>query len=539
MSNGIDRVEAPVTARAYFLCAFASFGGILFGYDSGYISGVLGMDFFKKQFGGAVDKSLDPSGYNIETWQKSLITSILSAGTFFGALYGGHLADWVGRRIAIMSACAVFIVGVILQTASVNVALLVVGRIIAGFGVGLVSAIVIMYMSEIAPKAVRGAIVSGYQWAITIGLLVASCVDQGTHTRNDTGSYRIPIAIQMLWAIILATGLFFLPESPRWYVKREQLDKAAAALARVRGQPVDSEYITAELAEIQANYEYELQIGKSGWIDCFQGWHKSGNLRRVFIGVFLQMFQQWTGVNFIFYYGTTFFQTSGIKNPFTISIITNVVNVASTPLSFYGIEKFGRRTLMLWGAVLMLCCEFIVAGVGTAKEGSETASTVLIVFVCIYIFGFATTWGPAAWVVIGEIFPLPIRAKGVALSTASNWLWNFVIGFVTPYIVDPDQGNLKAKVFFIWGTTCSLCFLFVYFFVPETKGLSLEQVDKMMEETTPRTSAAWKPTDTFAHEMGLTDKAGGVASHVETREQRLSQAAQGGQGPTVSPEKAV
>ena len=142
-------------------------------------------------------------------------------------------------------------------------------------------------------------------------------------------------------------------------------------------------------------------------------------------------------------------------------------------------------------------------------------------------------------VVIGEIFPLPIRAKGVALSTASNWLWNFVIGFVTPYIVDPDSGNLGAKVFFIWGSTCTLCFLFVYFFVPETKGLSLEQVDKMMEQSTPRTSAKWKPTDTFAHEMGMTDKAGGVAAHVETREQRLSRSSQGGQGPTVAPEKAV
>jgi sugar porter (SP) family MFS transporter len=538
MSGHIDRVEAPVTSRAYFLCAFASFGGILFGYDSGYISGVLGMDFFKKLFGGPVSTKVDASGYNIETWQKSLITSILSAGTFFGALYGGHLADWIGRRLSIMAACVVFTVGVVLQVISTNVALLVVGRIVAGFGVGLVSAIVIMYMSEIAPKAVRGAIVSGYQWAITIGLLLASCIDQATHSRNDTSSYRIPIAIQILWAIILGTGLFFLPESPRWYVKKQQLDKAAAALARVRGQPVDSEYITAELAEIQANYEYEIQHGKSGWIDCFKGWGKSGNARRVFIGVFLQMFQQWTGVNFIFYYGTTFFQTSGVKNPFIISIITNVVNVVSTPLAFYGIEKFGRRSLMLWGACLMLCCEFIVAGVGTAKAGSETASTVLIVFVCLYIFGFATTWGPCAWVVIGEIFPLPIRAKGVALSTASNWLWNFVIGFVTPYIVDPDAGNLGAKVFFIWGTTCALCFLFVYFFVPETKGLSLEQVDKMMEESTPRTSAKWKPTDTYAHQMGLTDKVGGVSRHVETREERLSQANQGGQGPNAA-EKAV
>jgi MFS transporter, SP family, sugar:H+ symporter len=153
---------------------------------------------------------------------------------------------------------------------------------------------------------------------------------------------------------------------------------------------------------------------------------------------------------FSFYYGTTFFQNSGIKNPFTISIATNVVNVGSTPLSWWAIEKFGRRKLLLWGASLMLVCEFIVGGVGTAYPNSSTASTVLIVFVCIYIFGFATTWGPAAWVVIGEIYPLPIRAKGVSLATASNWLWNFVLSYVTPYMVDADEGNLRAKVFFVW-----------------------------------------------------------------------------------------
>ena len=154
-------------------------------------------------------------------------------------------------------------------------------------------------------------------------------------------------------------------------------------------------------------------------------------------------------VNFIFYYGTTFFQSSGIKNAFTISMITAVVNVCSTPISFWAVERLGRRKLLIWGAALMLVSEFLIAIVGTVKQGSSTASIVLIVFVCIYIFGFATTWGPGAWVLIGEIFPLPIRAKGVALSAASNWLWNFAISFATPYMVDPDQGNLGAKVFFI------------------------------------------------------------------------------------------
>ena len=156
----------------------------------------------------------------------------------------------------------------------------------------------------------------------------------------------------------------------------------------------------------------------------------------------------------------------------------------------------------------MLVCEFIIAIVGTAAPKSDAASKVLIAFVCVYIFAFASTWGPTAWILTGELFPLPIRAKGVALATASYWFWDCIIRVVTPYMVDPDQGNLGSKVFFVWGCTCVLCLLFAYFCVPETKGLSLEQVDRMMEETTPRTSKRWIPHSTYAHEVGLVKEAG-------------------------------
>lgn len=511
----VNRVEAPVTIKAYLMCAFAAFGGIFFGYDSGYINGVLGMDYVIHTYTGL---PYNDSGNNkiwaIPSWKKSLIVSILSAGTFFGALIAGDLADFTGRRTTIIMGCVIFIIGVILQTASTTYKLLVPGRLIAGFGVGFVSAIIILYMSEISPRKVRGALVSGYQFCITIGILLASCVDYGTQNRLDTSSYRIPIAIQMLWAIILGTGLFLLPESPRYFVKRGKLDQAANVLSRLRGQPIDSEYIQQELAEIVANHEYELQMIPQGnyfnsWANCFRGslWKPNSNLRRTILGTSLQMMQQWTGINFIFYFGTTFFKTLGtISNPFLISLVTTLVNVCSTPVSFWAIEKLGRRPLLIWGALGMLICEFIVAIVGVTDGQNHKAVSAMISFICIYIFFFASTWGPGAWVVIGEIFPLPIRSRGVGLSTASNWLWNCIIAVITPYMVDTDKGNLGARVFFIWGSLCTLCFLYAYFLIYETKGLTLEQVDKMMEESTPITSVKWKPTTTFAAEMGLTDK---------------------------------
>ncbi|RJE26338.1 transporter [Aspergillus sclerotialis] len=521
----VSLVEAPVTFKAYLMCAFAAFGGIFFGYDSGYINGVMAMDYFIETFEGLDPVTTPPEDFVIPSWKKSLITSILSAGTFFGALIAGDLADWFGRRTTIITGCGVFIVGVVLQTASTGLGLIVAGRLIAGFGVGFVSAIIILYMSEIAPRKVRGAIVSGYQFCITVGLMLASCVDYGTENRTDSGSYRIPIALQMLWALILAVGLFLLPESPRYFVKKGRLEKAAAVLSRVRGQPVDSEYIRQELAEIVANNEYELQVTPQGgyfnsWFNCFRGnlFSPNSNVRRTVLGTSLQMMQQWTGVNFVFYFGTTFFKTLGtIDDPFLISMITTIVNVFSTPVSFWAIERVGRRPLLLWGALGMVICQFIVAIVGVTDGQNPKAVSAMISFICIYIFFFASTWGPGAWVVIGEIFPLPIRSRGVALSTASNWLWNCIIAVITPYMVDKERGNLGAKVFFIWGSLCACCFVYTYFLIPETKGLTLEQVDKMMEETTPRTSSKWKPHTTFAAEMGLTEKAaeGGMVEKAE------------------------
>jgi MFS family permease len=178
--------------------------------------------------------------------------------------------------------------------------LLVAGRLVAGFGVGFVSAVIILYMAEIAPRKVRGAIVSGYQFCVCVGLLLASAVDYGTQDRTDSGSYRIPIGLQMAWALILATGLFLLPESPRFFVKKGKLDRAAATLARLRDQPVESAYIQDELNEIVANHEFEMSVIPHGnyfqaWANCFRGslWQGHSYLRRTILGTSLQMMQQW------------------------------------------------------------------------------------------------------------------------------------------------------------------------------------------------------------------------------------------------------
>jgi SP family sugar:H+ symporter-like MFS transporter len=419
--------------------------------------------------------------------QTSLIVSILSAGTFFGALTAAPVADMVGRRLGLVASNIVFCLGVILQTAATAIPMFVAGRFFAGYGVGMISATIPLYQSETSPKWIRGAVVGAYQLAITIGLLLAAVVNNSTKDRPDTGSYRIPIAVQFAWAIILFIGCIFLPETPRFEIKRGRPDAAARSLSKLRRLDVEHPALLEELAEITANHEYELSLGKATYLDCFKG--TLG--KRLFTGCALQSLQQLTGVNFIFYYGTSFFKNAGFSDPFIITMITSCINVASTFPGLYLVEAWGRRNLLLFGAIGMAVCQFVVAITGTVVGTANTAAQQsMVAFVCIYIFFFACSWGPVAWVVTGELFPLKVRAKSLSMTTASNWLLNFAIGYATPYIVNdgPGNANLGAKVFFIWGGCCFICIFFVWACIYETKGLALEQVDELYAKV----SKAWK-----------------------------------------------
>jgi SP family sugar:H+ symporter-like MFS transporter len=382
------------------------------------------MKYWRNQFStGYVSKT--DGELDVTSAQTSEIVSILSAGTFFGALTAAPVADAVGRRLGLVVCCIVFCFGVILQTAATAIPMFVAGRFFAGYGVGMISATIPLYQSETSPKWIRGAVVGCYQLAITIGLLLAAIVDNATKNRNDSGSYRIPIAVQFAWAIVIFVGCIFLPETPRWYIKKGQPEKAARSLSKLRRLDVEHPALLEELAEITANHEYELTLGKATYIDCFKGILGY----RLLTGCLLQSLQQLTGVNFIFYYGTKFFQNAGFGNPFIISMITSAINVVSTLPGLYMVEKLGRRNLLLFGAIGMAVCQFIVAITGTVVgTGNPSAQSSMVAFVCIYIFFFACSWGPVAWVVTGEIFPLKVRAKSLSMTTASNWLLNWAIG---------------------------------------------------------------------------------------------------------------
>lgn len=344
-----------------------------------------------------------------------------------------------------------------------------------------------------APKWIRGSLVCAFQLAITVGLFIASIVNNFTSAIDSPNCFRIPIAIQFIWAGILFLGLAILPETPRYLIKRNMHTAAAESLSRIRRLDITHPALIEEIAEIEANHAYELSLGPSTYRDVFLGSPHLG--RRLLTGCGLQMLQQLSGCNFVFYYGTTFFVDAGIESPFMYSLITNIVNVLSTLPGMILVESWGRRRLLLIGAAAMAVSQLIVAIVGTVI-GADTLgvwNNVLIAFVCIDIFFFAMTWGPVAWVVTSEIFPLKVRAKSMSISTASNWLVNWAIAYATPYMVGvgPGYADLRSKIFFVWAACCVVAFFFAYAMVYETSRISLEQIDELYE----RVDHAWQSTD--------------------------------------------
>ncbi|KAG7660498.1 SNF3 [[Candida] subhashii] len=463
----------------------AAVGGFLYGYDTGLINDLLEMKYVYTTF--------PANKESFTTHERALITAILSLGTFCGALIAPLMSDNYGRKFSIIvSSGIIFNVGNVLQIASTEVALLCVGRYVSGLAVGILSAIVPLYQAEASPKWVRGSVVFTYQWAITWGLLIASAICQGTRRMPNSGSYRIPIGVQFLWTLILVTGMLFLPESPRYYVQKDNLTKALTSLSKLRRLPQDDEDLIEELVEIKANYDYEISFGRTSIFDCFRaggGRHKQK--LRMATGMGVQFFQQCSGVNFIFYYGVNFFASTGIQNFYIMSFATYLVNMIFTIPGIILVDTIGRRKLLFWGGIGMSVSNFIIAICGVSIADKEINAILSVSFSCLFIVFFASSWGGGTWALCSDIFSISIRQKAVALTAATNWLVNFIFAYITPYLI--DTGNHTAaignKIFFIWGGCNALSVIFIYTCVYETKGLKLEEVDFMYAHCTSALSS--------------------------------------------------
>ena len=269
----------------------------------------------------------------------------------------------------------------------------------------MISSLCPLYQGETSPRKIRGLVVGLYQWAITIGILIAAIVNNSMQAVQDSDKgWQVVIGLQFAWAIVLAGGLFFLPETPRYLAvkgREEQCKNALHRLTNLDGPALEDEY-----AMLKAGLEAEAAIGTATYGEMFSGGPSRMWFRTV-TAIAIQAWQQLTGINFIFYFGTSFFKASGIADPFIVAVVTNVVNVVCTVPGLLIVDRVGRRPMLIWGAVGMAICEYIVAIVGVTKghvaaDGTTdlAAQRVLIAMVCIYIAFFAATWGPIAWYVI-------------------------------------------------------------------------------------------------------------------------------------------
>ncbi|CCH58148.1 hypothetical protein TBLA_0A03480 [Henningerozyma blattae CBS 6284] len=497
--NSPHAIEIPKKPKSAYItvcltCVMVAFGGFINGWDIGTIGGFIAQTDFKRRFGST---NKDGEHY-LSKVRTGLLVSIFNVGCAIGSVTLGRLGDIYGRRLGLIMATVIFVVGVVIEIASIDKWYqYFIGRIIAGIGMGVIAVLSPMLISEVSPKDMRGAMVSCYQLMITMGIFLGDCTEYGSKTYSDSTQWRVGLGLQFAWCLFMVGGMMFVPESPRFLIEKGKLEEAKRSVATSNKLHADDPAVISEVEEIQIAVEKERAEGQAGWGELFQTHNKV--FQRVIMGIMVLALQQLTGANYFFYYGTTIFKSVGLEDGFEAAIVFGVVNFVSTFFALYLIDKFGRRTCLLWGAAGMVCCMVVFASVGVTRlwpEGknagvsSKGAGNCMIVFSCFFIFCFATSWAPVPFVIISESFPLRVKAKGMALGTVSNQMWNFCIGFFTPFIT----GSINFYYGYVFLGCLVFAWFYVFFFVPETKGLQLEDVNVMWEEgVLPWKSASWVP----------------------------------------------
>ncbi|KAI7307355.1 quinate permease [Hortaea werneckii] len=474
--------------RVVVLTATAYMGALLFGFDTGVMGSVLAMEGFKTDFGLPLGSNGFADEKNAQV--SSNVVSLLTAGSFFGAIFGAFINEKIGRRFTLMLFALVFLVGAAMQTGSPGIiGLIYAGRVIAGLGIGGMSAVMSVYVSENAPAKYRGGIAGLFQEFLVLGSTFAYWLDYGVnlHIPTSTRQWRIPVSIQLIPGGLMLFGLFFLKESPRWLTKKDRHEEAVAALSHVRAAPIDSDEVVHEIGEIRASCEEEKRasVGMT-WRECL----KPGARKRFILAFVLMVCQQFSGTNSIGYYAPQIFQTVGLSaadsSLFATGIYGTVKVVATAIFLVVGIDRFGRKKALVFGAAWMMSMMFIIGAVLTTHppentDGVSQASIAMVAMIYLYVIGYSASWGPTPWVFVSEIFPTRLRGYGVGMAAATQWLFNFIITKITPEAVN----NIGWKTFIMFGVFCFSNGVYVFLFIPETKQMTLEEIDMLFDGPRP------------------------------------------------------
>lgn len=433
----------------YIVAIVASLGGLLSGYDTGVISGAL--------------LFINETWVLPDTLQGFLVSSVL-IGAVIGAATNGILADIFGRKKIIMATAVIFILGSILCAFAPNVYMLILSRIFVGFAVGIVNFVVPLYLSEVSPKNLRGTLVSLYQWAITAGILFSYFIN--AVFAQAVYNWRWMLFAGVVPGLVLFIGMCFMSDTPRWLVSKNRDDEAKKVFSKIEPD-IEPEKEIAEIKETLVDNRQEKAFRLKKWM-----------IMPFVVGIGIMFAQICTGINTIIYYAPTIFKTAGFDSNLTAIYATTgigVVNFIMTIVAVFFTDRIGRKPLLYFGltgvmlSLFALGTSFAFAGVlGSSLKWVAVGSLVT------YIICFAMSLGPIGWILVSEVFPLRIRGIAMSVCTVSNFAFNFFVVGSFPVLLHRIGG---AWTFWIFGIVSILCIIFVYFFVPETKGISLEEIE--------------------------------------------------------------
>ncbi len=440
--------------------------GLLFGYDQGVISGALPL--ITKDFG-------------LTSFMSEVVTSWVTIGALFGALAAGAFADRFGRKNTGLIAAALFMSGAAIEAFAPGTAVLVVGRFVVGFGVGVASVAAPLYAAEMAPKETRGRFVSTYQLAITIGIFVADIVDD---VLTESGNWRLMLGGAAIPGLLLLIVMSVMTETPRWLMRAGRRSDARSALARIRRE----DEIEDALDEIQADLDEETE--QASWREVF-----SRSMRRpLMVGLGLAIFQQITGINAVIYYSNEIFKEAGFITPEQQANATlyaiGLVNVLATFIAVAYVDRFGRRPLLFAGLIGMgvslttVGFAFLVFDEDATSNGTtpSTVGIITLISLVVFIASFAFSLGPVVWTIIAEIYPNRSRGRCVAIATAMNWGAAFLVSLTFLSLLDAIGAS---ATFWLFAFFCAVAYVWIRRYVPETKGRSLEEIQEIWAHDDP------------------------------------------------------
>lgn len=436
--------------QTYLICLLAALAGLLFGLDMGVIAGAL--PFLAHEFG-------------LSSHQQEMVVSIMMLGATFGALCSGPMSGRIGRKKTLLTGAVLFVVGSLGCAFAPDLLTLEVSRFLLGVAVGVASFVAPLYLSEIAPEHIRGSMISLYQLMITIGILAAFLSDVGF---SASGNWRWMLGIITFPALILFIGVLTLPESPRWLSMKGKNDLAMKVLTLLRSSSEDAR---KELDAIREN----VQQRQRGW----QLFRSNSHFRRsTYLGVLLQFMQQFTGMTVIMYYAPKIFAIAGFattKEQMWGTVIAGLVNVLATFIAIGLVDRWGRKPILKLGFTVMGICMGLMGYMFFVGITSAAQQYTAVLLLLIFITGFAMSAGPLIWVLCSEIQPLAGRDFGVTCSTMANWIANMIIGATFLTLID-FMGS--AATFWLYGVLNVVCIVLTIIFVPETKNISLENIEK-------------------------------------------------------------